>query len=242
MRGMKAEWGKNKMPLTQSIFDTKEALNHSFAEQITQLLKNGILENGRASLVVSGGRTPMGLFAALSNVDLGWENVDVTLADERWVDESDDASNAKLVRENLLVNFASKANFVSLKTQHSDASEAVAACTSQLQQMQTPFDVLILGMGEDGHTASLFPCSDQVLQGLDMDSGNSFIAVQPTTAPNQRMSLTLPALLNSRKIFLHLTGEAKKEVLQNAIDGQNESEMPIRAVLNRADVELVWAP
>lgn len=230
------------MALSQTIYESKESLNSAFADKIAECLKSGIQQNGRASLVVSGGRTPMGLFAALSQMDLGWEKVDVTLADERWVDDDNDASNAKLVRENLLVNHAISANFVSLKTPHQDAVDAVETCTAQLKTMQTPFDVLILGMGEDGHTASLFPCSEQVEAGLDLNSGNDFIAVQPTTAPNQRMSLTLPALLNSRKIFLHLTGEAKKEVLQKALDGQDESSMPIRAVLNRGDVELVWAP
>ena len=90
--------------------------------------------------------------------------------------------------------------------------------------------------------ASLFPCSEQIAQGLDLESGNSFIAVQPTTAPNQRMSLTLPALLNSNQIFLHLTGESKKEVLNTALSGDDALAMPIRAVINNADVELLWAP
>ena len=147
-----------------------------------------------------------------------------------------------MVRNNLLVNKAASANFVALKNANLDAADGVAECTANLEKMQTPFDVLILGMGEDGHTASLFPCSEQVLAGLDMDSGAQYIAVQPTTAPNQRMSLTLPALLNSKNIFLHLTGESKRTVLAEATSGGDETQMPIRAVLNRADVELVWAP
>ena len=230
------------MALTRTEFDSVEELNASFANTVSSLLKKGIDKNGRASLVVSGGRTPLALFAALSNTELAWDKVDVTLADERWVDNTDAASNEKLVRENLLVNLAAKANFVGLKTGHTDALDGVDECTTRLSGMKTPFDVLILGMGEDGHTASLFPCSEQVEAGLDMSSGKKYIAVQPTTAPNQRMSLTLPALLNSEKIFLHLTGEAKKRVLHDAIGGNDESRMPIRAVINRADVELVWAP
>ena len=107
--------------------------------------------------------------------------------------------------------------------------------------MARPFDVLILGMGEDGHTASLFPCSEQIKAGLDMHSGQTLIAVQPTTAPHQRISLTLPALLNSRNIFLHLTGDKKKAVLDQALSADDSLEMPIRAVLQNADVELIWA-
>lgn len=230
------------MALKETHFENVAALNAGFAEKIASLLSKGIAQNGKASLVVSGGRTPQAMFNQLSQADLDWSKVDITLADERWVENTDDASNEKMVRNNLLVNKAASANFVGLKNSHVDAADGVAECTANLEKMQTPFDVLILGMGEDGHTASLFPCSEQVLAGLDMDSGAQYIAVQPTTAPNQRMSLTLPALLNSNNIFLHLTGDSKRTVLAEATSGSDESHMPIRAVLNRADVELVWAP
>ena len=230
------------MALTQSKFRTTEQLNTAFCRKIVKLLRDGIEENGRASLVVSGGRTPADLFNALSKANIEWDKVYITLADERWVDNTDDASNEKMLRAKLLINNAANANFVPLKTQHSDAEDAILICTDNLQKMHTPFDVLILGMGEDGHTASLFPCSEQIAQGLDLESGNTFIAVQPTTAPNQRMSLTLPALLNSNQIFLHLTGESKKDVLNTVLSDDDALVMPIRAIINNADVELVWAP
>ena len=230
------------MALTEHIFESTDALNREFSRMIESILSAGIVKNGRASLVVSGGRTPKQLFNMLSNIELDWQKVDISLADERWVDQSDPASNETMVRENLLINKAAKAKFVGLKTQHDDAQDAVEECTENLMQMKRPFDVLILGMGEDGHTASLFPCSEQINEGLNLDSQASFIAVQPTTAPNQRMSLTLKALLNSENIFLHLTGESKRTVLAQALNGEDESEMPIRAILNRSDVQLVWAP
>ncbi len=230
------------MAVKESLFETVEQLNEAFADRIATLLSQGIEKNGRATLVVSGGRTPQAMFHSLSKKQLAWDKVDITLADERWVDESDPASNGAMVRKNLLINEAQQANFVALKTHHSDAQDAVGECTAQLATMKTPFDVLILGMGEDGHTASLFPCSEQIAQGLDLSSDADFIAVQPTTAPNQRMSLTLKALLNSENIFLHLTGQSKKDVLQQALDGDDELAMPIRAIINRAQVELVWAP
>jgi 6-phosphogluconolactonase len=230
------------MALTQSKFRTTDQLNAAFTRKITKLLRDGIEENGRASIVVSGGRTPAALFNALSNASLEWDKIDVSLADERWVDNSNDASNEKMLRSKLLVNNAAQANFVPLKTHHNDALEAVETCNQNLQKMHAPFDVLILGMGEDGHTASLFPCSEQIAQGLDLESEQSYIAVHPTTAANQRMSLTLPALLNSKQIYLHLTGESKKQVLDQAVSGDDELAMPIRAVINNADVELMWAP
>ncbi|MEP0357741.1 6-phosphogluconolactonase [Paraglaciecola sp.] len=230
------------MALTKSKFRTPEQLNLAFTRKISKLLRDGIEENGRASLIVSGGRTPAALFEALSKISLAWDLVDISLADERWVDNANEASNEKMLREKLLINNAVNANFFPLKTHHADATEAVQQCASNLQDIHKPFDVVILGMGEDGHTASLFPCSEQISEGLDLESGQSYIAVQPTTAPNQRISLTLPALLNSQQIFLHLTGDSKKEVLDIALSGDNEMEMPIRAVLNNADVELLWAP
>lgn len=241
VRGTKV-WGKNNVALIEHIFESTDALNIDFSSKIVNILSEGIAKNGRASLVVSGGRTPKPLFHILSNSNLDWEKIDISLADERWVEQSDPASNETMVRENLLVNKAAKANFVGLKTQHRDANDAVAQCTENLRQVKTPFDVLILGMGEDGHTASLFPCSEQIKQGLDLDSQATYIAVKPTTAPNQRMSLTLNALLNSENTFLHLTGESKRTVLADALGGNDELEMPIRAVLNRSNVQLVWAP
>jgi 6-phosphogluconolactonase len=230
------------MALSQSKFRTTEQLNTAFTRKITTLLRDGIEENGRASLVVSGGSTPADLFNALSKAHLEWDKIDISLADERWVNNTDDASNEKMLRAKLLINNAANANFVPLKTQHDDAEDAVLTCTDNLQKMRTPFDVLILGMGEDGHTASLFPCSEQISQALDLESGNAYIAVQPTTAPNQRMSLTLPALLNSNKIFLHVTGESKKEVINTVLSDDDALVMPIRAVINNADVALLWAP
>lgn len=217
-------------------------LNIAFAQRITSILQKGIQDTGRASLLVSGGRTPMPLFQLLSEQSLDWSKVDVSLVDERWVSETDDASNTKMVKANLLQNNAAQANFVGLVTDAENAQDAVSACTDNLSNIKQPFDVLILGMGEDGHTASLFPCSEQIKAGLDRSSNARYIAVQPTTAPHQRMSLTLDAILTSQNIFLHLTGVGKQAVLDQALAGDDPLEMPIRAVLQNADVELMWAP
>lgn len=230
------------MALTINSYSNPDALTEAFADALTKILQTGIQVRGRASLVVSGGRTPLALFQRLSQTDIDWSKVDVTLADERWVDESDDASNTRLVKANLLTGNAAAANFVPLKNQAGDAADGVADAEAGIASMATPFDALILGMGEDGHTASLFPCSEQVNDGLDMNSGRTCIAVTPTTAPHQRISLTLPAILNSRNIFLHLTGERKKQVLTEALEGATEAQKPVTAVVNRAPVTLMWAP
>lgn len=229
------------MSLQTHEFASTEALNEEFATKIIAILQIAIAEKGQASLIVSGGNTPKPLFAALSQADLDWSKVVISLADDRWVDTNDAASNDKLVREHLLVGNAAAATFISLKHNFADANDAVSACEAALSNVTMPFDVLILGMGEDGHTASLFPCSKELQAGLDLNSGKKYIAVQPTTAPHQRMSLTLPALLASSHIFLHLTGAAKQAVVAQAL-ASTETQMPIKAVLDRANVQLMWAP
>lgn len=230
------------MPLLEKKFVNTEQLNKSFAKQICKILTKAIKDNGSASLIVSGGRTPLPLFKILSQQAIDWANVTVALADERWVSNDHADSNEKLVRENLLVGAAASAQFFAMKTEANDAVDAVEILTESSQQPSLPFDVLILGMGEDAHTASLFPCCDQIEQGLDLTSGDTFIATTPKTAPHQRMSYTLPAIIAAKNIFLHLTGDKKREVLLAALATKNESEKPIKAVVDRAPVTLMWAP
>ncbi|WAJ69114.1 6-phosphogluconolactonase [Catenovulum adriaticum] len=220
--------------------DTSD-LNAQFAQRVAGLLANAIETKGQASLVVSGGRTPLPFFKALSNADIDWSKVAITLADERWVEQSSDASNTALVLQNLIQNKASKATFVELKTSEDSAFGAEASVSANLNSLSFPIDVLILGMGEDGHTASLFPCSEQIDQGLSSDK--VCLAVQPTTAPHERMSLTLKSLLNSEQIFVHLVGESKKVVLDKALAGDDVKEMPIRAILKQdsTPVDVIWA-
>lgn len=226
--------------MKESIFTSAEELNSAFSARIAGLLQEALEDKGSASLLVSGGRTPLPLFKSLSETDLDWANVTISLADERWVANDDAASNEKLVRENLLQGKAASANFIPLKTAHVDAADAVSALTDAFSAVAQPFDVVILGMGEDGHTASLFPCSEQIEEGLETDA--TFLAVQPTTAPHQRMSFSFNALKTSKALFLHLTGDKKKAVLDDALAGDDLLAMPIRAFLQQTDIELFWAP
>lgn len=230
------------MSLHTTTFNSASELVTVFSQRIADTLKQAISEKGHATLVVSGGSTPLPLFKALSARPIDWEKVTITLADERWVDATDAASNEKLVTENLLQNKAAKARFVSLKTPDENAEDAVEKLTATFRDIGLPFDVVILGMGEDGHTASLFPCSAQIEAGLDVNSPAMLIATQPTTAPHQRMSFTLRALVSSAHVFLHLTGQKKLDVLNDSLAHFTDLEKPIKAVCDRAKVELMWAP
>ena len=206
------------------------------------LLAADIQARGKASLVVSGGRTPMGFFHLLSQQLLDWSSVTVTLADERWVDADHQDSNEKLVRENLLINEAHQAQFISLKSAAENAVDAESECEQALASAGQ-FTVVILGMGDDGHTASLFPGTEALALGLDMNSGRTAIAVTPTAAPHQRMSMTLPRLLNAGQVIIHISGSSKQDVLLAAQNGDNAAELPIRAILGQqvAPLSVYWA-
>lgn len=214
------------------------------AGQVAELLRAGIRERGQASLVVSGGSTPVPFFAALSELALDWKQVTITLADERWVDPADADSNERLVRLHLLQNRAAAAHFVGLKTGAPTAVQGEEECGNHLALLPRPFDVLILGMGNDGHTASLFPQASRLDEALAMDSGKLCMGITPPVAPHERITLTLPALLESRQIILHLVGPGKRAVYEKALADGPVAEMPIRAVLGQATtpVTVFWAP
>ena len=223
-------------------FENTSALDIELAEKVAALLAADIQARGKASLVVSGGRTPMGFFHLLSQQLLDWSSVTVTLADERWVDADHQDSNEKLVRENLLINEAHQAQFISLKSAAENAVDAESECEQALASAGQ-FTVVILGMGDDGHTASLFPGTEALALGLDMNSGRTAIAVTPTAAPHQRMSMTLPRLLNAGQVIIHISGSSKQDVLLAAQNGDNDAELPIRAILGQqvAPLSVYWA-
>lgn len=224
-------------------FDDRETLAAKLAASVAADLEAAIASRGDATLVVSGGSTPRPFFQALARRPLDWDRVTVTLADERWVASEDEASNEALVRRELLVAEAAAARFLPLKNAAATPEEGRDACEAALSELRRPFDVLVLGMGGDGHTASLFPEAAELAAGLDPEGSRLCLAVRPRMAPHPRMSLTLPALLASRRIVLHLTGEEKLGVYERALRAGAEEELPIRGVLRRsADrVELWWA-
>ena len=221
-------------------FDDTTALNQDFAKRLADILRQAITERDAAYLVVSGGKTPQALFQTLSQTDLTWDKVTVLLADDRWLDANHSDSNERLVKASLLQHKAKAARFISLYANTSSAFDGVAQVLPRVAALPT-FDAVILGMGEDGHTASLFPCSEQIQQGLMMDAP-AVLAVQPGSAPYQRLSLSLPRLLNSRHIFLHLVGANKLSVLDKAMADNDIYAMPIRAFLQHpvADVTVMY--
>lgn len=222
--------------MTLNEFASTQALNDAFALKLTEILRDAIAARGQAFLVVSGGKTPQALFQTLSQTDLGWKNVTILLADDRWLDASQNDSNERLVKATLLQHYAKQARFISLYADMPSAFDGVTEVLPRLSALPT-FDAVILGMGEDGHTASLFPCSEQIAAAM-ADDAPDVLAVKPQTAPYERITLSKARLLNSRHMFLHLVGANKHTVLQQAIASDDAMAMPVRAFLQHPVAEV----
>lgn len=232
------------MTAARRSFGTKEDLALALAEAVAEQLVIGIAARGRGSLAVSGGSTPGGFFAALSQRDdVDWSRVTVTLVDERWVPESSDRSNAALVKARLLQGPAAAAQFLPLYAGGDAPDEPGLKRTSlQLQALPPRFDAVVLGMGNDGHTASFFPGGDRLEAALE--GAGPVVAIRAPGAGEPRVTLTLGRLLASEAMYLHIEGEDKHATLDRAMGDGDRDEMPVRAVLRQGVVPLTifWSP
>jgi 6-phosphogluconolactonase len=225
-------------------YPDQDTLSRALAEHIAENMSAAIAASGRASLVVSGGRSPIKLFEHLRTRALDWGRVSIALADERWVDPTDPASNEKLVRDFLLKDRAADARFVGLKNGAPTPDLGAAAAWKTFEHVARPFDVVVLGMGDDGHTASLFPESPNLSSALDPAAPAGCAGMRAPTDPRARLSLNLSALLDSRRIILLITGAAKWQTYVAASRPGPAEDMPVRTILrqHRTAVEVVWAP
>lgn len=223
-------------------FEDANLLNSTLAQQIKETLDAAVKQRGQAYLVVSGGKTPVELFKVLAQTKMPWNKVTITLADERCVGVEHKDRNERLVKHFLLQHEARKANFLSLYDEQIHSTESLQKTACAIASLPT-FDAVILGMGEDGHTASLFPCSNELGRGMD-DDAEPVLLVTPKTALHQRVSLSKKRLLNSRVIFLPLVGQKKRSVFTQALAEHNPMLMPISAFLNNQDtnVQVMYAP
>jgi 6-phosphogluconolactonase len=225
-------------------FADRDELARALAAAVAADLKAGIAERGSASLAVSGGSTPAKFFARLGRLrDVDWDKVVVTLVDERWVPETSDRSNANLVNTKMLQGPAAVARFVPLyhggeRPNPTTIAEADAAIAG----VPDPFDAVILGMGNDGHTASFFPGGDTLAEALAGEG--PVLALNAPGAGEPRVTLVLKKLLKTRSLYLHIEGEEKAKVLEEALSDGPVEDMPIRAVLRQAEKPLTiyWCP
>jgi len=215
-------------------FADGEELAQGLADWTAERLREAIARRGVALLIVSGGKSPARFFDLLSTIDLDWPRVSITLADERRVADDSPRSNARLVRERLLQNRAEAASFTPLADVRLPDDRELAAASARIANLPSPADVVVLGMGEDGHTASWFPGADGLAEAIDPGARQLVAAIVAADAPEPRLTLTGRVLLRARAIALEIEGEAKLATFATALEPGPEEAMPIRAVLRRA--------
>jgi 6-phosphogluconolactonase len=231
------------------LFEDRASLFAALASDCRTHLAKALSDRGATTFMVSGGSTPAPLYEALSLSDLDWDNINVALVDERWVNKEHSASNEALIDCSLLTNNAARASFVGMKNAAASAAEGCAETEALYQALPKPFAISILGMGNDGHTASLFPHADGLTDALAENNQQLTAAIMAkqsdVTGPNtERLTLTLNGLLQSERLIILLTGEEKLAVFRRAMTEGPVEDMPVRAVLrqNKVPVELYWAP
>lgn len=195
-----------------------------------------------AALVVSGGTTPAPVYSYMAHKELDWHRVHVLLSDERWVPADHPDSNEKMLRDALARSRASYAQITSYFDAASSLDDRCSELEQELKRLPLPFTSVLLGMGDDGHVASLFPDANNLHTAIDLQSSRSFVPVDTGSSPHRRLSMTLAALLRSDEILLLISGAEKRAVLEQAADP--ESELPIAHLLRQSGtpVDIFWAP
>ena len=217
-------------------YPDREMLAMDLANQIAGELRAALSHQERAALAVPGGTSPGPVFDALCAADLDWARVDVMLTDERWVPESSERSNTRLLRERLLTNRAAAARLLPLYAEADTPEERLAGLADDIAP-PLPLAVVLLGMGADMHTASIFPEADKLEEALSNDAP-ILLPMRAPGAPEPRITLSAHVLDGALKKHIVIYGAEKREVLEEA-RGLAPLEAPINAVLDEAVVH--WA-
>ena len=231
--------------LIEHDFENDGALATAFASIVAQNLRDAIAARGDGLLALSGGKTPRRFLQCLAEESLDWARITVTLADERWVPPSDPRSNEGLLRETLLRAKAAAARFVPLYVDAPTPEQGLDAARRNVGGLTLPFDVVVLGMGLNGHCASLFPGGDHLQAALEPDASARVMPMRAPDADEPRMTLTLAALIRTRAMYVQIEGAAKRKLFQHIVNGDaGYIDAPIRHVLQHSLVtpELFRSP
>jgi len=231
--------------ISEHTFADPAGLAAALAASVADALRAAIDARGGALLALSGGTTPELFLRCLGQQQLEWNRVTVTLCDERWVPPQHERSNARLVARTLLRGAASAARFVPLYAERPDPETGAAVIDARIAALPLPLDVAVLGMGNDGHTASFFPEGDRLPEALDLNNTARVLPMRAAGAGEPRITFTLSALLDTRALYLHIEGEAKRQLLADARLALGEAaNFPVRSVLTqqRVPVAVYWCP
>lgn len=227
-----------------------ESLADNLAGELVVKLADAISRKGIAVMALSGGSTPKPLFKALADHDVDWSKVVITLVDERWVPETHELSNAAFMQRYLLDALLETVRFVPLYQPAENVEASYPAvlgnycvATSSSMDAPRPFDIVILGMGGDGHTASFFPDADNVAELVDPESPALLLSCESPSTQVPRITWSLPALLNTQFLALHFTGAQKRQVFEQACAGTDATELPIRSAIfqNKIPLQVYYA-
>lgn len=229
--------------LSEYRFDNRDKLFGKLLQDIMGELSAALENNAQAAMLLSGGTSPGALYEMMSQQALDWENIWFGLSDERWVAPDHSDSNERLVRDTLLTHNAACANFIGLKSAVEDIVAGQAVSDQQIRGLPRPFDIVLLGMGLDGHTASLFPDSPDTPLALDQGCKMLCHPIRRGEDETPRMTMTLNALLGSHEIKLLIFGADKWQVYTQA-KAQKSDSQPVSHLLHQTQtpVSVYWAP
>ena len=229
--------------MTIERFADPRVLADAASSAIAEALSQAVAARGRALFIATGGRTAGPVHDRLAAAPLDWGSNVVSLTDERWVGSGDPESNEGLIRDRLLYGPAARARFVPLKGAAATPEAAAREASAKLAELGAP-DVVLLGMGEDGHIASLFPRNPALAEGLAPGAPPCIAAPrgERSPPPQARLSLSAPWIAAARAIVLLIVGSEKLKVIEQALAGTDEQEFPVRAVLRpSARVRILWS-
>ena len=235
---------KTDLNLCTRVFSDVQKLEDILAQEIISCLQAQLEEKNKATLLLSGGSTPINLYAKLSHFDINWEQVTVGLVDERYVPTDDSDSNERLIKASLIQNKAYRAKFVGMVFDTNDLDKNLELAVEQNKEFYDETACVLLGMGTDGHTASLFPNDQDSMLGLQMDSDSeSLLYTNSPNMPKQRISFTIASLLNTKRLFLYFTGAEKMKVFSDAKESNQPLTLPISSFIHQQQkaLEVFWA-
>lgn len=235
------------MPRIEHKFTDRASMTEELFHVFTDDLEKALVNKDSATLLLSGGSTPAPLYSLVSTASLDWAKVKIALVDERWVDVDSGASNERLLRQNMLINNAANAQFVRMKNSQESPFDGEAECNESYAILPLPYTICLLGMGLDGHTASLFPRAQGLSEAIVSKQYCAAIRAlrSEVTGDNvERMTMTPWSILQSRRLILLITGEDKWEVYKQACRSNNSAELPISIFIHQDSVtlEVYWAP
>jgi 6-phosphogluconolactonase len=228
-------------PIRIDRYPTRDALFDEAERLMVASLAEALETQPRATIALSGGSTPEPLYRRVAGQSVPWSRVAATLVDERWVPLNDADSNEAMIRR--ATESAEGLVVTGLYTGHETPEQGLAEVVRRVDALPRPFAVTVLGMGDDGHTASFFPGSDGLESALADSGAGLAVPIRAAGLRSPRITLTLPSVLSSRLIIVLLTGSRKLDVLERALQPGPVVELPIRAVLRqtRTPVRVLWA-